>query len=53
MKNRTTELGHNCYINVNFTFSRVFSAKTFSPPKLLNTTLDDVTISNKLTSPSN
>ena len=51
MKNRTTESGHNCYTNINFTFSRVFSANIFNPPKLLNTTLDDVKYSNKLTSP--
>ena len=53
MKNRTIESGHNCYTDINFTFSQIFSANIFNPPKLLNTTLDDVTISNKLTSPSN
>ena len=52
MKNRTTESGHNCYTNINFTFSRVFSPNIFNPPKLLNTTLDDVKISNKLVSVS-
>ena len=31
-------------------FPRFFSRNIFNPPKLLNTKLDDVTISNKLTS---
>ena len=42
--------GHNCYTNINSTFFRVFSPNIFNPSKLLNTILDDVTISNKLTS---
>ena len=33
-------------------FPRFFSPNIFNPPKLLNTTLDDVKISNKLTSVS-
>ena len=53
MKNRATESGHNYHTSINFTFSRVFSANIFNLPKLLNTRLDDVIISNKLTSPSN
>ena len=53
MKSKTTESGHNCYTNTNSTFSRVFTPNIFNPPKLLNITLNDVTISNKLTSPSN
>ena len=52
MKNRTAGSGHNCYTNINFTFFRVFSANIFNPPKPLDTTLDDVAISHKLTSPS-
>ena len=31
-------------------FPRFFSQNIFNPPKLLNTTLDDIKISNKLTS---
>ena len=50
MKNRTTESGHNYYSHINFTFSGIFSANIFNPPKPLDKTLDDVTISNKLTS---
>ena len=53
IKNRTTEPGHICYTNKNFTFYRGFSPNIFNPPKLLNTTLDDVAISKKLTSASN
>ena len=34
-------------------FPRFFSPEVFNPPKLLNTTLDDVKISNKLASLSN
>ena len=34
-------------------FPRLFSPNIFNPPKLINTTLDDVIISNKLTSPCN
>ena len=33
--------------------SQVFLSKYFNPPKLLNAKLDDETIFNKLTSPSN
>ena len=53
MKNGTMESEHSCYTNINFTLSRVFSPNIFNPPKFLDTTLDDVTISNKLTNPSN
>ena len=53
MENRLIESGHNCYTNINFKFSQAFSPNIFNPPKFKNTTIDDVTISNKLTSPSN
>ena len=52
MKNRTTKSGHEYYTNVHCTFLRFFSLKIFNPPKLLNATVDDVKISNKLTSVS-
>ena len=52
MKNRIIKSGHDCYINMHCTFSHVFSPGIFNPPDLLNTALDDVKISNKLTSVS-
>ena len=52
MKSRTTKSGHDCNTNIHCTFSQVFSPNIFNRPKLLNTTLDDARISNKLTSVS-
>ena len=52
MKNRKRKSGHDCYTNIHCTFPQVFFSKISDPPKRLNTTLDHVKISKKLTSVS-